>query len=76
MGTTEFNMTNQPPKAADIVALFEATREPFKVAASFVEANVPPSRERSLAITNLEQALMWAIAAIARNQDEILDGLQ
>jgi hypothetical protein len=28
----------------------------------------PPSRERSLAITNLEQAVMWANAAIARNE--------
>ena len=28
----------------------------------------PPSRERSLALTNLEQAIMWANAAIARNE--------
>jgi hypothetical protein len=28
----------------------------------------PPSRERSLALTNLEQAVMWANAAIARNE--------
>lgn len=27
-----------------------------------------PSRERSLALTNLEQTVMWAIASIARNQ--------
>jgi hypothetical protein len=27
----------------------------------------PESREKSLAITNLEQAVMWANAAIARN---------
>jgi len=30
----------------------------------------PESRERSLAITNLEQAIMWANASIARNEDE------
>lgn len=30
--------------------------------------NVPPSRERSLALTNLEEALMWANAGIARNE--------
>ena len=28
----------------------------------------PPSRELSLALTNLEQATMWANAAIARNE--------
>jgi len=28
----------------------------------------PPSRELSLAQTNLEQAVMWANAAIARNE--------
>jgi hypothetical protein len=27
----------------------------------------PPSRERSLAITKLEEAVMWANASIARN---------
>ena len=30
----------------------------------------PPSRELSLALTNLEQAVMWANAAIARNEKE------
>jgi hypothetical protein len=28
----------------------------------------PPSREQSLALTNLEQAIFWANAAIARNE--------
>ena len=28
----------------------------------------PPSRELSLALTNLEQAIMWANASIARNE--------
>jgi len=30
--------------------------------------NCPPSRERSLALTKLEEAVMWANAAIARNE--------
>lgn len=38
-------------------------------AGQIIEAECPPGRERSLAITNLEQASMWAKAAIARNQD-------
>jgi hypothetical protein len=31
-----------------------------------IEADCPTSREKSLAMTNLEQAVMWANAAIAR----------
>lgn len=30
--------------------------------------NCPPSRELSLALTNLEESVMWANAAIARNE--------
>lgn len=36
--------------------------------ASFIQENCPDSREKSLAITNLEQAIMWANASIARNE--------
>lgn len=30
----------------------------------------PPSRERSLAFTKLEESIMWANASIARNEQE------
>jgi len=33
--------------------------------ALWVLANVPPSRERSLALTALQEAMMWANAAVA-----------
>jgi hypothetical protein len=36
--------------------------------AAAVVANTPASREQSLAITHLEDAVMWANAAIARNE--------
>lgn len=32
--------------------------------------NCPPSRELSLALTKLEEAVMWANAAIARNEKD------
>lgn len=32
-----------------------------------LEAHVPASRERSLAVTNLEQAAMWATKAVTHN---------
>lgn len=39
-----------------------------KRTAEAIMMNVPPSRERSLALTNLEQAMFWANAGIARNE--------
>lgn len=36
--------------------------------AEAIEAECPESRETSLAYTNLEQAVMWANAAIARRE--------
>ncbi|AQZ45581.1 hypothetical protein [Paenibacillus larvae] len=35
--------------------------------AHLIDESCPNSREKSLALTNLEQAVMWANAAIARN---------
>lgn len=35
-----------------------------------LEAEIPPSRERSVAITNLEQVSMWANKGIVFNQTE------
>lgn len=44
----------------------EYLRQRFLYAAENVVANVPSGREQSLAITALEEALMWSIAGIAR----------
>ena len=35
--------------------------------AELINAACPESREKSLAVTNLEQAVMWANASIARH---------
>lgn len=40
--------------------------------AEYIFANTPQSREQALALTNLEQAVFWANAAIARNETEEL----
>ena len=39
--------------------------------ALLINQKCPDSREQSLAITKLEEVMMWAMAAIARN-DEII----
>lgn len=51
-----------PDQIGSMVALREAGRQ---LAIKIVE-NTPISREQSLALTNLEQAIMFANAAIAR----------
>lgn len=61
-------MTNHRPTDAEIHTI-EALREDFIDLGEAVEEVCPPSREASLAITHLEQSLMWAVAAIARATD-------
>lgn len=47
---------------------YEALRAKAKELAILINTTTPSSREQSLALTNLEQAVMWANAAIARNE--------
>jgi hypothetical protein len=65
----EHNLTNHAPINDDVVQRFEQVREPAKAFGGSILALCPASRERSLALTNLEQAVMWAVASIARNQE-------
>ena len=39
-----------------------------KALAELIDTLVPDSREKSLALTKLEEAIMWANAGIARNE--------
>lgn len=66
------NLTNHPPRHDSIVHRFETLRSHAKDLGSAIIALTPASREQSLALTNLEQTVMWAVAAIARNQDAIV----
>ena len=52
----------------DQPARYEAIRAKAKELATLIVGSSPNSREQSLAITNLEQAIMWANAGIARNE--------
>lgn len=46
---------------------YNAIREKAKELAYLIEKECPNSREKSVAITNLETSVMWANASIARN---------
>ena len=59
--------TYHAPKG-DQTVRYTAIRNDFHMLAESLCTDCPPSRELSLALTNLEQACMWANAAIARNE--------
>ena len=48
-------------------AKYELLRAKAKELAYLIDEDCPGSREKSLAFTKLEEAVMWANASIARN---------
>jgi hypothetical protein len=63
----ENSFTYHAPKGSQ-PERFEALRAKAKELAYLIDGLVPVSREQSLALTNLEQAVFWANAGIARNE--------
>lgn len=59
--------TYHPPKEGQ-AQTYDAIREKGQELAELLAKLAPESRELSLAITNVEQAVMWANAAIARHE--------
>lgn len=59
--------TYAPPQPDQIERYQEIRVCAFELAKLIAE-DCPPSRERSLAFTNLEQTVFWANASIARNE--------
>lgn len=57
--------TYHPPKG-DQVQRYETIRAEAMRFAEYIDALAAPSRERSLAMTKLEESVMWANAAVAR----------
>jgi hypothetical protein len=66
--TLEHAFVYHKPKP-DQPARFGAISEATMAAAKAVLLNAPASRERSLALTALQEARMWANAAIALNEN-------
>lgn len=61
----ERNFTHHVPSAEGLVNIFKI-REKAKDFASLIDEVCPEGRERSLAMTKLEEVMFWANAAIAR----------
>lgn len=49
---------------------YEALRESARMTAELINSYCPESREKALALTNLQQSIMWANASIAINEVE------
>jgi hypothetical protein len=56
------------PPTPESIPKFEKIRATAREFAILLADLTPASREQSLAITNLEEVVFWANAAIARNQ--------
>ena len=67
MNQIEKNFSYHQPKG-DQPERYEAIRDEAKKLAYVISNLCPDSRERSLALTKLEEAIMWANASIARNE--------
>lgn len=61
--------TYHPPKPGQ-PERYGKIRAKAKELAELIDAECPQSRERSIAMTDLENAVMWANASIARNETE------
>lgn len=65
--TIEHNFSYHAPKEGQ-PEKDERIRAAGKAAALVIDELCPGSREKSLAMTKLEEAVMWANASIARNE--------
>jgi hypothetical protein len=67
--TIDNNFSYHAPNEEQRLA-YEKLREAAKDVAILIADYCPEGREKSLAMTHLENAVMWANAAIARNQSD------
>ena len=61
------NFTYHAPKPGQ-PEKYTVIRDTAKALAMLLNDNCPDSREKSLAITKLDECVMWANASIARNE--------
>lgn len=66
-GYTALDQSNVSPTLADFnpsgLSVVDETKRLTDKLMNYINANVPAGRERSIAITNIEQGAMWAVKA-------------
>lgn len=65
----EWRFAYHPPKNEDVATKHSFVRARLKGVALDFARDLPAGRETSLCITKLEEAMFWANAAIARNEN-------
>jgi hypothetical protein len=70
----EVRFTYHPPRDPEDVEFYAEYRRRVKEVAAFLLANTVPGREQSLALTKLEEAVMWGNAGRARKVAGLKDG--
>lgn len=68
MTEIETRFTYHAPKPGQ-PELYQRIRDRAKELAMLIDTVVPDCRERSIAITKLEEAVMWANVGVARRAD-------
>jgi hypothetical protein len=62
------NIYTYHPPTQETLPKFEQLRSKAKEFACLIQEICPDSRERAAGLTNLENALFWVNASVARNQ--------
>jgi hypothetical protein len=63
----ENNFKYHPPKNQEKALAHETVRNECRHLANTLDTLLPESREKSLAMTKLEEVMMWSNASVARN---------
>ncbi len=71
--TIDNNFTYHKP-SDETAATYELIRHEGRRLAHLIDDECPTSREKSLALTKLEETVMWANASIARNSKQLKIG--
>lgn len=58
------SLTNHTPAGPEAIERIESLRSSAKELGRHIIANCPDSRERSLALTHLEETVMWAVKSL------------
>jgi hypothetical protein len=61
-------LAHHPPQNPTQVAMFEENRQRFMELWDYLNNSYEPSRELSLALTSLQESMMWANAHVACDQ--------